>query len=304
MKEYLELLAIIEKSMGEAGTVSQKELPYGRQFRVDNGGESAVLSVYRGKKGISFVWGGKDGALARAVKMKLSSVTGSGENGAGQAEELRVTGLRVGSDESGKGDFFGPLVVAACLLDEESAQILRADGIKDCKALSDREVLKKDKIIKEKALEYVVLALKPEAYNRRYEELKLQKKNLNDLLASGHWQVLTQVLVRRPECRQAIIDRFSTKSGLSKALTEAYPGITVTEVPRAENDTAVAAASILARAKFLEVMEELAAASGYSLPKGGGNAATETAGIILAAEGRNALRKLVKEHFQNYRRLQ
>ena len=41
----------------------------------------------------------------------------------------------IGTDESGKGDFFGPLVIAGVLVDEKNAQHFLNLGIKDSKKL-------------------------------------------------------------------------------------------------------------------------------------------------------------------------
>ena len=298
--------------------VKEKDLPYGRQFQTVRGNEKVVLSVYKGKKGISTVWGGQEGGLMNSAMAAISSsgVKESAETNIINNESNKIensisllencagfNGVWVGSDESGKGDFFGPLVVAAVLVDKDIAKSLLAIGVKDCKTLTDKEVLRQAPLIKKSPAINVVLALKPEMYNFRYEQMKNEKKNLNHLLASGHITALSQVIKQRPECNYALVDQFSANSGIGEALENEFPGLNVVEQKRAEADVAVAAASVLARAKFLEVMDELATIAGRVLPKGGGDLTTNVAREIKAVYGAAFLDKLVKKHFANYKKI-
>lgn len=292
--------------------LQEKDLPYGRQLLLQQGTEKVILSVYNGKKGITVVWGGRDGALKGLAQtviaggkpdkaVKEAALVNHGvsllENCAG------FKGIWVGSDESGKGDFFGPLVVAAVLVDTSIAEKLASNGIKDCKALTDKEVLRQAPLIKEAAPLHVVLALKPEMYNYRYAQMKNEKKNLNHLLAQGHIAVLRKVLQQRLDCNYALVDRFSSNAGIAACLEEEFPGLNVIEQPRAEADIAVAAASVLARARFLEIMDELSHMAGTTLPKGGGELATACARQLKDAFGAEFLNKFVKTHFANYNKL-
>lgn len=293
--------------------LQEKELPYGRQFKVVRGDENTILSVYKGKKGISNVWGGQEGLLMSLAKAAVSPEHyANSANDFVQHENSGISmlencagfkGVWAGSDESGKGDFFGPLVVAAVLVDKDIAQSLLAIGVKDCKTLTDKEVLRQAPLIKKSSAINVVLSLKPEMYNFRYEQMKNEKKNLNHLLASGHITALSKVIKQRPECNYALIDQFSANSGIVEALENEFPGLNVVEQKRAEADVAVAAASVLARAKFLEVMGELATIAGRILPKGGGDKTTAIAREIKAEYGSAFLDKLVKKHFANYKKI-
>ena len=295
--------------------VKDKELPYGRQFQVVAGNEKVVLSVYKGKKGISTVWGGQEGLLMDSAMAAISSSSSKKspdtnilnseikesisllENCAG------FNGVWVGSDESGKGDFFGPLVVAAVLVDTTIAEELIKAGVKDCKILTDKEVQRLAPIIKNIAPINVVLALKPDMYNYRYEQLRLEKKNLNHLLANGHISAIRKAVQQRPECKYALVDQFSIHSGIREALESEFPDLIVVEQKRAEADIAVAAASVLARERFLTLMAELSILAGRALPKGGGETATAQAQEIKNKFGIKILEKLVKKHFSNYKKI-
>ena len=295
--------------------VKDKELPYGRQFQVVAGNEKVVLSVYKGKKGISTVWGGQEGLLMNSAMAAISSSSSKKSPDANILNsEIKESisllencagfnGVWVGSDESGKGDFFGPLVVAAVLVDTTIAEELIKAGVKDCKILTDKEVQRLAPIIKNLAPINVVLALKPDMYNYRYEQLRLEKKNLNHLLANGHISAIRKAVLQRTDCKYALVDQFSVHSGIREALESEFPDLIVVEQKRAEADIAVAAASVLARERFLTLMAELSILAGRALPKGGGETATAQAQEIKNKFGIKILEKLVKKHFSNYKKI-
>ena len=311
---YLENIRQQLCSLPDVAT-KEKELPYGRQFQIVRGNEKVVLSVYKGKKGISTVWGGQEGSLMNSVMAAIapSDVKNCVETNITNKELTNsisllencagFNGIWVGSDESGKGDFFGPLVVAAVLVDSNIARKLIGIGVKDCKVLTDKEVHRLAPIIKEIAPINVVLALKPEMYNYRYEQLRLDKKNLNHLLANGHISAIRKVVQQRQECNYALIDQFSAHSGIREALEKEFADLIVVEQKRAEADIAVAAASVLARERFLTVMDDLSILAGRTLPKGGGEIATAKAKEIKNEFGIKILEKLVKKHFSNFKKI-
>ncbi|MGE4588536.1 MAG: ribonuclease HIII [Acidaminococcaceae bacterium] len=295
--------------------VKEKELPYGRQFQILRGADKVVLSIYKGKKGISSVWGGQDGTLMNKAMAAVSSFDSkkcAEKNITNNEVEKSISllencagfnGVWVGSDESGKGDFFGPLVVAAVLVDTNIAQELIAVGVKDCKVLSDKEIHRLAPLIKEIAPINVVLALKPEMYNFRYDQLHAEKKNLNHLLANGHVSAIRKAVQQRRECKYALVDQFSVHSGIRETLEKEFSDLIVVEQKRAEADIAVAAASVLARERFLALMHELSILAGRTLPKGGGEIATAKAKEIKEELGKDFLEKLVKKHFANYKKI-
>ena len=292
-----------------------KDINYGKQISLYRQKDKVVLSVYNGKKGRKMVWGGAPSVLQAEAKDLLMGCSNSEvekNNIASMALSPKISLLEnipgfdylwVGSDESGKGDFFGPLVVAAVMVDKAIALQLTNIGVKDSKTLSDKKISELACLIEGLATTHVVLALKPEIYNLRYEQLKLQKQNLNNLLANGHIAVLSQALAANSQCRFALVDRFTVNNNIAAKIKENYPLVKVVQQPKAEADIAVAAASILARAKFVQLMQELSIAAGVELPKGGGRNATECAKRIFAEQGEAVLKKFVKMHFANYKLL-
>ena len=201
-----------------------------------------------------------------------------------------------GIDESGKGDYFGPLVIACAYTDASTAQNLLDAGVMDSKKISsDAKILQLDALIrKECAGKFSLITVGPEAYNRLYTSFG----NLNRLLAWGHAKALEELLKLVPTCPRAISDQFaSTEATVRNALQERGRAITLEQHPKAEADVAVAAASILARAEFVRVMKRLGESITLVLPKGAGPAVTQTAQTIYRNGGEEALRKVAKLHF-------
>lgn len=287
------------KLSAELPIAAEKKINYGYQYTVKLAEAKLTLNIYNGKKGLNIVYSG-DSALAERAAALLE-----GRKAQAAAPATFVTdGLWAGSDESGKGDFFGSLVVAAVVVDNTTADRLRAAGVKDCKLLTDKKILELEDIIKASVVDYSVLELKPRVYNLRYEQVAAQGGKLNQLLGYGHVAALSKVLEKHEDCHSALIDQFTTSMVNIRALKQRFPQCDVRQQPKAESNLAVAAASVLARAQFLHTMAALAAEAGVQeLPKGGGAQATACARELAAKYGKEALRNYVKLHFANYQRV-
>lgn len=286
------------KLAGVLPLTSEKAINYGYQLVLAQDGRRLTLNIYNGKKGLNLIYTG-DSRLQAQAEAAIA-----GQSASELAEAERQPRLWAGSDESGKGDFFGSLVVAAVVVDQTTAAKLRAAGVKDCKLLTDKKIRELEDVIKANVVDCSVLELKPEFYNLRYEQVASQGGKLNQLLASSHLTALSQVLERQPECQSALIDQFMTSPVLLRTLKQRFPSCAVRQQPKAESDLAVAAASVLARAQFLRTLEQLATAAGIEeLPKGGSDRATACARRLARKFGRECLRKYVKLHFANYKRV-
>lgn len=287
------------KLSAELPIAAEKKINYGYQYTVKLAEAKLTLNIYNGKKGLNIVYSG-DSALAERAAALLER-----RKAQAAAPATFVTdGLWAGSDESGKGDFFGSLVVAAVVVDNSTADKLRAAGVKDCKLLTDKKILGLEDIIKASVVDYSVLELKPRVYNLRYEQVAAQGGKLNQLLGYGHVAALSRVLEKHEDCHSALIDQFTTSLVNIRALKQRFPQCDVRQQPKAESNLAVAAASVLARAQFLHTMAALAAEAGVQeLPKGGGAQATACARELAAKYGKEALRNYVKLHFANYQRV-
>ncbi|HJT58740.1 MAG TPA: ribonuclease HIII [Ktedonobacteraceae bacterium] len=200
---------------------------------------------------------------------------------------------RIGLDESGKGDYFGPLVIGAVYVDERTENRLLPLGVRDSKLLADNRILALAGEIQALCPHFVV-PIEPKRYNELYNKIQ----HLNRLLAWGHAWTLEQML-EKVSCDLAIIDQFGDKSYILQALREKGRSITIVQRPRAEEDLAVAAASILARAKFVQQLEQLSKHIGKTLPKGASDPAIVTAGReTVATSGKDILTEIAKLHFK------
>ncbi len=199
---------------------------------------------------------------------------------------------RIGIDESGKGDYFGPLVIAAVFVDATTQGELRLMEVRDSKRISDGRVLEMAPDIKT-ICPHSVIAIGPQKYNELYAKIK----NLNRLLAWGHAKALENLLERVP-CERAISDQFGDERLILSALQEKGKKIVLEQRTKAESDLAVAAASILARAEFLIRLKRLSSEVGTTLPKGASPAVELAAKMVIKKHGQERLGSVAKLHFK------
>lgn len=211
----------------------------------------------------------------------------------------------IGVDESGKGDFFGPLVVAAAYVNADAARALAKAGIQDSKNIkSDRKMADLDKIIANTpGCVSDVVVIGNDAYNRLYAKFR----NLNNLLAWGHARAMENVLAKLdaslPAPEFILSDQFArSKSTVEKALQERARSIKLIQKTKAESDIAVAAASVRARARFVDQMSRLGQKVGITLPKGASAQVDKAARAILSAKGQETLDSVCKTHFLTHQR--
>lgn len=201
-----------------------------------------------------------------------------------------------GIDESGKGDFFGPLVIAGCYTDRGIARKLMDAGIQDSKKIgSDKRIRDLARIIKTtQGAVHDVVVLGPEAYNRLYKKIG----NLNRLLAWGHARVIENLLERRPDCPRALSDQFANPALIKRALLEKGRAIQLDQRTKAESDVAVAAASILAREAFIDWMHAKGREMQVDMPRGASALVKQVGRGLIAKHGQEVLCRLAKTHFK------
>ena len=214
---------------------------------------------------------------------------------AGTASDIPVK--HIGTDESGKGDFFGPLVVAAVMVDENSVQVLQKAGVKDCKTVDDKNINKLAALIKNNCA-FSVVTINPAKYNELYAKLK----NLNLLLAWGHARAIENILEKH-ECDYALSDKFGDEKLIKNALLKNGKNIHLEQKCKAESDIAVAAASILARAHFLSGIREVSTKYGVEVPKGASDKVLQIAKLISSKYSKNELKNAAKIHFKTYQQI-
>lgn len=206
------------------------------------------------------------------------------------------TSPHFGVDESGKGDYFGPLVIAGVYSNEKTAQTLMNLGCRDSKQIADdaRIVAIADKIKKVPGVAWEVVCIGPARYNELYTEIG----NLNKLLAWGHARVIAALHEKVPGCPRALSDQFANEWVLKRALGQRHIPVQLEQRTKAESDVAVAAASILARARFVQWMKQTAEAAQCALPLGCAPHVTKAARQFVEKHGAERLRDVAKLHFK------
>src|SRR4051812_24582118 len=214
---------------------------------------------------------------------------------------------RIGVDESGKGDFFGPLCVAGVYVNESVVKAWKTAGVKDSKAIgSDKRIAELTDVIKDTpGCVWTVIPIGNEAYNR----LMAKFKSVNRLLAWGHARAIENLMAQRnkmePPPVRAISDQFaSDKATVAKALMALGREIELVQRHRAEEDLAVAAASILARHEFVTRLGNLEKEFELKLPRGASAAVDAAAKEFIIKDGVANLPKVAKMHFRTALRAQ
>lgn len=199
---------------------------------------------------------------------------------------------RIGIDESGKGDFFGPLCIAGVFAGGDEIHELQKLGVKDSKTISDGTIIKLGQQIEQRFVHHKV-KINP----LRYNEVYAQFKNLNRLLAWGHATTIEN-LVEKTKCNTVIIDQFAYEHVVLTALKRKNLEISLTQRHRAEEDLVVAAASILARKTFLESLLAMEKEYGLKFPKGASKQTVEAGKKFVRQFGPETLNKVGKLHFK------
>ena len=222
----------------------------------------------------------------------------------GYEAQLRpeVYAEHIGVDESGKGDFFGPLVIAGVHATQGGVHELVEMGVRDSKKITSERVLEDfyKKISGSNAVTREVIVLAPEKYN----ELQRRMRTVNEVLGWAHATVAKKLLERFPQCRRAVFDQFAkSPRTILKYLGEAARGVDVVQRHRAEEDPVVAAASIVARRFFLKSLAEMSQQTGEKIPPGASAEVKETARKLLKKIGQQRLSGMVKTHFKTWQEL-
>jgi ribonuclease HIII len=201
-----------------------------------------------------------------------------------------------GVDESGKGDFFGPLVISGVYVDRGIARKLLDAGVQDSKRIaSDARIRALAQTIRKTAgglIETVLIG--PQKYNELYEKFG----NLNKLLGWGHARVIENLLAKKPDCPRSLSDQFADGRVIKQSLLHHGRKIDIQQRTKAESDIAVAAASILAREAFINWLERRGKELGWRLERGVSASVKETAKKLVEKSGPAALREVAKVHFR------
>jgi ribonuclease HIII len=200
-----------------------------------------------------------------------------------------------GLDESGKGDFFGPVITACVIADKSAIESWIAAGVKDSKKIVDTQIMRLDAIIRHTpGVSVEVFSWRMEKYN---DLMRKPGANLNRLLGWQHAQGLIKALERKP-VPWGLLDQFSEKPLAQAELKKKGVDFDLRMRTKAEEDPVVAAASVCARAEFVRAMKGLSDEAGLTLQKGASLLVKKQAHEIIAKFGVAALPRFVKLHFR------
>ena len=274
-----------------------KTIQYGLQYIVIHEKEKFPVNIYYSKKkGVSYIIGGSNQS---EIKKKLQQLLGL------EIEPLATKpdwNVWLGTDESGKGDFFGSLVCAGFVCKKAMVNQLRILGVKDSKLLKDREIeeISREIIARFKPFIEIVI-LTPEKYNELYYKFSLQNKKLNELLAWMHTRIIKN-LFSLHKFDGVLIDKFTTKKVIMQSF-KTLPEVDIILQEKAEQDVAVATASIIARYHFLQTMKMLSKTYQMDFPKGANRKVIQFAKNFIERYDKETLIKVAKIHFKTYQEL-
>ncbi len=300
MPDFAAYCADLVNRVNAAGwvVVAHKTIPYGVQYELaDRSGRKAMLNAYSGRKGLSHVPGGRD-AAALATDLGMEAPASAALAAPTSGDPFKLGTPRIGGDESGKGDFFGPLVVAAFYLDAEIEEKLAGSGVTDSKSLTDSKIQKLAGLL-DKTGRGAVRALMPREYNPAYQ----QTGNLNVLLAQMHGKCVNAIMKAHGAPRAVLIDQFARDGSVLAAAVAAPSGVKLVTRTKAESDLAVAAASVLARAGFVQGLKDLRHEFGTEFPPGAGSPVIQAGRAFVRMFGKAQLANVAKLHFKTTEQL-
>lgn len=276
------------------------EINYGIQFEISKDGQTSKVRIYESKKkGITV-----DLSQIKYEELKNLFYTINNNEASlripiGKPTTYACDDLdnsMIGVDESGKGDYFGPLVIAGVHADKDTKIKLLTLGVMDSKVLSDKQIVYLAERIKA-LCHYTIVVVGNEKYNELYAKID----NLNKLLAWGHARVIENML-EKVECKYALSDQFGNEKLIQNALMKKGRTITLEQRTKAEQNVVVAA-SILARNEFVNQMHQLEQKYGLVLPKGASTATVNAAKAFVRAYTKERLKEVCKLHFKTTQKL-
>ena len=253
------------------------------------------LSVAVYEKGPKVLVQGRD--VEEFVQFELEpKILGEAKLGYEEVHSPEMFEPHFGVDESGKGDFFGPLVIAGVYVDRGIARKFLDAGVVDSKRIgSDARIRALADTIRKSSLDLVeTVLIGPAKYNELYEKFG----NLNRLLGWGHARVIENLLAKKPACSRSLSDQFADARVITSSLLKHGRKIVIEQRPRAESDVAVAAASLVAREAFINWLERKGKELGLRLERGASPSVKEAARKLVEMNGPAALREVAKVHFR------
>ena len=292
IKDYNELLK------GEGISVTDiSRAAYNYEVNLSDGKNNLKLQVYFGKKGNKVVL---QGNKETEFYQKINEIIFGPELFKVDTKELSEPENYIGTDESGKGDYFGPLIIAGVLVNKKTLNLLKKTGVRDSKEINSDYSIKavSSEIKKIIGNSYNLVVISPEKYNELYQSFR----NVNKLLGWAHARVLENIL-KEQDVPEAISDKFGDESYIKNSLQKEGKNILLHQITKAERYTAVAAASILARDKFNDWFERKSRELNFQIPKGASEQVEEAAKKLKNTYGEELLIRYVKLHFKTSKKI-
>jgi ribonuclease HIII len=302
----------LQHQLGSIGGIDQPPGPYESwRVKVSDGASQATAIMYQSGK---LVIAGHAPAFDHVVAIveEMGKPVGPKRTPAhpatsAPAEAPSENEPHIGTDEAGKGDFFGPLVTAGVYVDERTARLLRTMGVRDSKLVSDRELRSLATSIRNVVEDEkrAVIIVAPKRYNELYRQMRGEGKNLNTLLAWAHTRAIEDLIGHGLRPKFILSDQFGDKRYIESRLMvdTRLSGVPVLQMHRAEADVAVAAASILARDAFLKWLDQAGKALGLTVPKGASPKVIETGKLLVSRMGADGLKDYAKVSFKTMQKV-
>ncbi|SET78232.1 ribonuclease HIII [Salinibacillus kushneri] len=214
-----------------------------------------------------------------------------------------VNQSHIGSDEAGSGDFFGPLTTAAAYVEETKIPLLKELGVGDSKTMSDDKIMELAKKIRQAEIPYSLMVL----HNQKYNHLQQKGWTQGKMKVMLHYHAIMKVRQKMDtsQLKGILVDQFSEPHVFKRHLASEQKRMPnqFHFMTKAESySIAVAAASIIARAKFVKEMDQLSREIGFHLPKGASKKVDEQAARIIQKKGKQTLHDCSKIHFSTYQK--
>ncbi len=296
-----ESVKIIDDALSAGLILSEeKEIPYGLKLVFSKNDSIITLNIYYSKKkGVSLVVAA---SLTNPLRATLEKIIKQVPRAINPPLAEHTWQLWGGTDESGKGDFFGPLVVAGFVADANIKDELVKLGVKDSKNLNDKEISKIARHLHQTYPDRIeLLLLKPPKYNELYAQFKAQGKNLNQLLAWMHGRVILN-MANKHKFEGIIVDKFAAEHNVINSI-KGLDKINIVQKTKAESDIAVAAASIIARFHFVRQIAELSHAYQMDFPKGASAQVKKAALAFKQKYAAEQITNVAKVHFKTWQEL-
>ena len=264
---------------------------YSYQIFISANSEKISLHVFFGKKGNKIVLqGNKD----LKIYKKISDLIFGERLISEEKTDSEPAYPYIGTDESGKGDFFGPLVIAGVYINPKLSAYLKQIGIKDSKALTDTQISQfANELVKLSDIVYDLIIINPGKYNELYEKMG----NLNLMMGWAHAKVIENLL-HKCDAENVISDKFGNEKIIIDSLQQKGRSVNLNQVTKGERFMAVAAASVLAREAIIKWFKHQSKRYKFEIPKGASVDVESSARMLVEKYGEEVVKKLVKLHFK------